>query len=155
MKHPTALLIKFFLVTGVLWVMLGIFFDVSFWNVITLSVILTLVSFFGDVYILPRIGTILGVIGDFALALLLIWMIGAYFFTDSINWSMAALSSAIVIALAEISFHRMMAEKSGAKLIQTRPLACRQNQERSSTFLKAKKTYKTIVLLFKILLHSP
>ena len=139
MKHPTALLIKFFLVTGVLWVMLGIFFDVSFWNVITLSVILTLVSFFGDVYILPRIGTILGVIGDFALALLLIWMIGAYFFTDSINWSMAALSSAIVIALAEIFFHRMMAEKVRRKAYPNPSSRLQTESGREFDFSKSKK----------------
>ena len=73
MKYVLAFFIKLVLTTGILWVTLGLLFQISFSSLMITSLILTAVAFAGDMLILPRIGSIAAAVGDFALAYIGIW----------------------------------------------------------------------------------
>lgn len=109
MKYITALLIKFILTTGVLWVILGAVFEVSFADILITSLVLTGASFIiGDLYILPKIGNVGAAMVDFILALTGVWALGSFLFEGPIQLVPASLLSAIGIALGEILVHWYM-----------------------------------------------
>lgn len=105
MKYIKAFLIKFIISTAILWVILGIFSDTSFNAILTTSLILTAISFIGDIFILPNIGSFTAITADFALAFVTIWIIGEYLFYDAFG-GIAAFFSAVMIAIGEIFYHR-------------------------------------------------
>ncbi len=107
MKTITALIIKFIMIVAVLWIVLGLF-GVSFANILLTSVVLTGVSFIGDMFVLPRVGNVAATIADFGLALVLVWLVGTYFFNQPIRLGMAALLSAIILAVGEFVFHKYL-----------------------------------------------
>ncbi|MFC4022483.1 YndM family protein [Oceanobacillus longus] len=108
MKHTTPLLIKFIMTTAVLWIVLGLFFGVTFGDILATSVVLTAVAYLGDLYIMPRIGNTAATIGDFALAWVVIWLIGSTMYGEPISLGTAAFISAITIAAGEIFYHRYL-----------------------------------------------
>ena len=107
MKTMTALIIKFVMITVVLWVVLGLY-GVSFAHILLTSVLLTGVSFIGDMFLLPRIKNIAATIADFGLALVMIWLVGTYFYDQPVRLGMAAFISAILIAGGEFVFHKYL-----------------------------------------------
>lgn len=113
LKYVTALLIKFVMVTLVLWVVLGAFFNISFGDILITSILLTGAAFLiGDLFILPKYGNPIATIADFGLALLGVWLLGALLFEQPISLGAAAFLSAIVIAIGEFFFH-MYLQKQG------------------------------------------
>ncbi|MFD2922985.1 YndM family protein [Halobacillus naozhouensis] len=109
MKHIKALLIKFVMVTAVLWIVLGGFYDVSFADILTTSVLLTATAYLiGDLFILPKMGNTAATIADFGLALAGTWILGAFLFEAPVPLGTASLISAILIAVGEMFFHRYM-----------------------------------------------
>ncbi|WP_163527390.1 YndM family protein [Halobacillus ihumii] len=112
MKHIKALLIKFVMVTAVLWIVLGGFYDVSFGDILTTSVLLTVGAYLiGDLFILPKLGNTAATIADFGLVLMGTWVLGAILFEADVPLGTASLISAVLIAVGEMIFHRYM-EKS-------------------------------------------
>lgn len=107
MKTITALIIKFIMITVVLWIVLGLY-GVSFAGILLTSVLLTGVSFIGDMFLLPRIGNIAATIADFGLAFILIWLVSTYFVGQPVRSGMAAFISAIIIAVGEFVFHKYL-----------------------------------------------
>jgi Protein of unknown function (DUF2512) len=107
MKFLSSLLIKFVMVTAVLWIVLGMF-GVSFGNILFTSVLLTVISLTGDILVLPRIGNVAATIADFGLALVLIWLVGSFIYEQPVRVGMAAFVSAIVIALGEFLYHKYL-----------------------------------------------
>jgi hypothetical protein len=104
MKIVKALIPKFIMVTAVLWIVLGLF-GVSLADILLTSVLLTGVSFIGDMFLLPRVKNIAVTIADFGLAFVLIWLVGTYFFEQPIRLGMATFISSIIIAAGEFVFH--------------------------------------------------
>ncbi|CAM3181515.1 YndM family protein [Filibacter tadaridae] len=104
MKYITALIIKFIMLTAVLWIVLGIF-GVSFADILLTSIVLTGVSFIGDVFILPRVGNMVATLADFGLAFVMIWLMGSVLFEQPVRLGIASLISAMVIAAGEFVFH--------------------------------------------------
>ena len=111
MKHMKNLAIKFISILAVLFVILGIFYDMSFGNVLSISVVLTLASYLiGDLLILRRTNNTMATISDFALAFLVIWLMGENLtYGDSLV--MPALIAAAGIALFETFFHKYVARQ--------------------------------------------
>lgn len=108
MKYTLAFIIKFIMTTAVLWIVLGLFFNVSFTDILITSIILTAIAFAVDILILPRVGNIVAAVGDFALAYIGIWVIGEYFFNGTFSVSTAAFLSAWFIIVGELFYHRYL-----------------------------------------------
>jgi hypothetical protein len=111
MKHMKNLAIKFISILAVLFIILGIFYDMSFGNVLWISVVLTLVSYLiGDLLIFRRTNNTMATISDFAIAFLVIWLMGENLtYGDSLI--MPALIAAAGIALFETFFHKYVARQ--------------------------------------------
>ncbi|MBE3102676.1 MAG: DUF2512 family protein, partial [Bacilli bacterium] len=103
-----ALLIKFVMVTAVLWIVLGGYYEVSFTNILITSVLLTGFSYALDVYVLPRVGNVFATITDFVVAWVGIWLVGSFLFSDLIPLGRASLISAAIITVGEMFFHQYM-----------------------------------------------
>ncbi|MFC4076400.1 YndM family protein [Salinithrix halophila] len=108
MRHLLALLIKFAATTVVLFIILSGFYDVSFTDVFLTSVVLTAIGYLGDLLILPRTGNFIASMGDFGLALIVVWFMGTYRFDEEVPLFGPAFLSAVVIAFSEWFFHKYM-----------------------------------------------
>lgn len=108
MKYFQALLIKFVVITAVLWIVLGGFFGVAFTDILWTGTLLTVVSFIGDLLLLPRISNIVATIADLGLAWFAIWLIGTFLFPQLNLLGTAAFLSAIGIAIGEFFIHRFI-----------------------------------------------
>lgn len=104
MKTIMALIIKLLMITAVLWIILGLY-GVSFINILLTSVLLTGVSFIGDMLIVPRVGNLAATIVDFGTSLVIIWLVGTYFSNPPIGFGMATFISAIFVTAGEFLFH--------------------------------------------------
>jgi hypothetical protein len=104
MKIVKALILKLIIVTVVLWNFLGLY-GVSLASIMLTSVVLTSVLFIGDMFVLPRVGNVGATIADFGIALVIIWLMGTYFFNQPIRIGMATFISAIIITVGEFLFH--------------------------------------------------
>lgn len=96
------------MVLAVLWVVLGWFYGVSFIDILLTSVVLTVVAYVGDIYILPKVGNVFAAIMDFILAMAVIWLMGSFLFEGPIALGTASFISAIIITIGELMFHRYM-----------------------------------------------
>jgi len=105
------LIIKFIATFAVLYIILGLFYDMSFGNVALISIVLTLAAYLiGDMLILPRSNNTMATIADFALAFAIIWLMGENLtFGDSLLFP--ALIGAAGIALFETFFHKYVANQ--------------------------------------------
>ena len=108
MKYLGPLLIKFLMTTAVLWIVLGLFFGVTFGDIVATSIILTIVASLGDLFVLPRIGNTAASIADFVLAWAVIWLVGSNIYEAGIAIGTAAFVSAIAITAFEVFFHRYL-----------------------------------------------
>ena len=111
MRHIRNLTVKFIATFAVLYIILGIFYDMSFGNVLSISLVLTLAAYLiGDMLILPRTNNTVATIADFGLAFLVIWLMGENItYGDSLI--MPALISAAAIALFEAFLHKSIAHQ--------------------------------------------
>lgn len=98
---------KFGLTLIVLWIV-GFLFDLTFGEILLTSIILTAVSFLGDLFLLPKTGSVLGTALDFILAFILIWVIAANLFVSVISYESYALIGAIFLTLFEVFYHKLM-----------------------------------------------
>jgi hypothetical protein len=109
MKHLWALVIKFIACFALLFVILGIGFDVSFQNVLLISVILGAVSYvLGDLFILPRTNNTIATIADIGLSFVVIWFILDSFSDNGTRIFWASLISSAGVGLFEYFFHKYM-----------------------------------------------
>ena len=107
MDYVKALVIKFVMCLAVLWLVLGVFYNVRFGHILTLSIILTPVTFIlGDLFILRRFENWGATIADFLMVFAVVWFYGAYFINVTFPVITAAALSALIISVGEIFFHR-------------------------------------------------
>ncbi|WP_060679051.1 YndM family protein [Virgibacillus halodenitrificans] len=112
MEHWKAVFMKFIMCTGILGLVLGLFFGVSFPNIFILSVLLTVVSYIvGDVYLLPRFENWGATLFDFILAFVAIYLLGSFLFEMEIPLVTASLVSSAFLAVGEYFFHKYMANQ--------------------------------------------
>ena len=111
MKHIKNLAIKFISICVVLFIILGLFYEMSFGNVLTISIVLTLAAYLiGDMFLLFRTNNTMATIADFGLAFLIIWLLGENL-THGDSLMMPSLISAVCIALFEIFFHKYVSRQ--------------------------------------------
>ncbi|WP_257348758.1 YndM family protein [Pseudalkalibacillus decolorationis] len=109
MKHIKALLIKFVMITLVLFIVLGLGYEVSFADILALSTILTVAAYLiGDLFILPRYGNTAATIADFGLVYLGLWALGDAFIEGDIPLGLATFYATAGITIGEWFFHRYM-----------------------------------------------
>lgn len=78
MNHVIAIVIKF--VTGIIayTLALDLFFDATWVDIVTFSLLMTIVTYLlGDIILLPRIGNGNSLIADFLLSYMLVWIFGS------------------------------------------------------------------------------
>lgn len=109
MKHIKAFAIKFISSLVLLYVILGMFYDMSFGNVFLITLILGAAAYIlGDLLILSKTNNTIATVADFGLAFLLIWLIGESL-TIGDSLIVPALLSAAGLALFELFFHKYLA----------------------------------------------
>ena len=115
MEHLKAVLIKFVMLTAVLWIVLTVAFDVSFLNTLLVSAVLTAAAYvLGDLLIFRKSGkdqehqkrNLIATFSDMVMAFAVIWLMGEALFTNDTNILSASLISAILIAGGEWYFHK-------------------------------------------------
>lgn len=111
MKHITALLIKFVMIAVVLSIVLGIMTDLSFGNILTMSVSVTIIAYvIGDLLILSVANNTVATISDVGIAFLAIYLYNILIDADLISgWD--ALVAAVVIGVGEWFFHKYVARR--------------------------------------------
>lgn len=109
MKHLFSLGIKFVASLVMLFVILGLIFNLSFQSILLITVILGLVSYMlGDLLLLRRTNNTVATISDFVLAFLIVWFTLASITDNETNLFTASLLSGIGIALFEFFFHKYL-----------------------------------------------
>ncbi|WP_121613087.1 YndM family protein [Mesobacillus foraminis] len=106
MRHLTAMAIKFISSLVLLYVILGLFFGMSFTNVFLITLALGIISYIlGDMMILPRTSNTVATLADFGLAFLLIWIMSQNLtYGDNTFWP--SLIAALGVTLFEYFFHK-------------------------------------------------
>ena len=115
MEHLKAVLIKFVMLTAVLWIVLTVAFDVRFLNTLLVSAVLTAAAYvLGDLLIFRKSGdnqehqkrNLIATFSDMVMAFAVIWLMGEALFSNDTNILSASLISAILIAGGEWYFHK-------------------------------------------------
>lgn len=111
MKHSKAFLLKFISCLVLLYIILGLFYGMSFGMVFLISLALGASSYvLGDFLVLPRSNNFIATITDFVLAFFVIWSLSISL-TLRENIVIMSLVAAAGVALFEILFHRYMANQ--------------------------------------------
>lgn len=109
MSHLRALALKFIASLVLLYIILGLFYGMSFGNVFTISLVLGIISYIvGDLILLPRTSNTVATITDFALAFMVIWFMGVNMVFRGNLFTMS-LIGALGVAAFEYFFHRYIA----------------------------------------------
>ncbi|SFJ80165.1 Protein of unknown function [Halobacillus dabanensis] len=110
MEHVKALAIKSVLTLIVLYLVLGIGYGASFGGVLLLTLVLGAISYLsGDLFILPKTNNLPATIADLGLTFLVVWAAASWFMSIDGSALLAALISAVIIAIAEYGFHIYLA----------------------------------------------
>ncbi|WP_431800968.1 YndM family protein [Halobacillus andaensis] len=109
MKHAKYMAAKFIGCLALLFLILGVGYEMSFGNVFLITLVLGVLSYvIGDMMILPRTSNTVATISDFVLAFVVI-----YFMSDALTVAgdifTASLLSAIGVAVFELIFHKYVA----------------------------------------------
>lgn len=106
MEHVKALIVKFVMITAILWFVLGLFYGVDFGEIITISIILTPLAYvIGDLLILRYFNNTAATLADFGLSFITIWIIGVAIINEPISVAAASLISSVAIAIGEWFYH--------------------------------------------------
>jgi len=112
MRHAIALLIKFAAIATVLFSLLGIFYNATPGEILSIAIITTLVAYvLGDLFLLPRFGNLVATIADFGLAFLAVWALGSIFIEQTFDILTASFFAALAITVVEAFFHIYMANR--------------------------------------------
>ncbi|MGG0720380.1 YndM family protein [Robertmurraya massiliosenegalensis] len=108
MEHFKALAIKFIASLALLYIILGLYYGMTFGTVFLITLILGIISYIvGDLGILPRTGNAIATLADFGLALAVIWVMISLL-TSAMNAFTMSLFSAIAVTIFEFFFHSYM-----------------------------------------------
>jgi len=112
MRHAIALLIKFAAIATVLFSLLGIFYNATLGEILSIAIITTLVAYvLGDLFLLPRFGNLVATIADFGLAFLAVWALGSILIEQTFDILTASFFAALAITVVEAFFHIYMANR--------------------------------------------
>ncbi|AYE49931.1 DUF2512 family protein [Priestia megaterium NCT-2] len=117
MKHVKALIIKFVMSAVVLGIVFTGIYNYNFSDTILIGLVLTVVAYaLGDLLVYRNAAddsdykkrNIVATISDLILSFLVIWIMGASFFGNTITVIQASVVSAIVITVSEWFFHKYL-----------------------------------------------
>jgi hypothetical protein len=115
------MVVKLILVTGVLSLILGLLYGVSFVGVLLMSAILAVVSYYvGDLIILPLTNNITAVISDFILSFAVIWLVCLFLIRQGAVTMTGVLIAALAIAAGEYFFHLYMGNQQRIEEIKSK-----------------------------------
>ncbi len=103
--YAKTFLIKFVMVTLVVWLVLGMYYEVSVMNVLLTSIALTVLGYIGDIFLMPRIGNVFATFGDFILGFLVVYGMGALLYPD-IPLGTAAFVISLILSIGEMWLHQ-------------------------------------------------
>jgi hypothetical protein len=104
-----ALAIKFIVSLIAFAIALDLFFDATFVDILSFSLVVTVISYvIGDRIILPRIGNTNALLLDFFLTYLMVWIFGSVLLESYVQIGWGSLISAIIITAAEVVVHRFL-----------------------------------------------
>lgn len=108
MEHIKAILIKFIATIVLLFIILGLFYNMAFRDIFFISLVLGVAAYIlGDLIILPRTNNTVATISDFILAVVIIWAMSNALGYDGNLFTMSLISS-IVVGVFEFFFHRYL-----------------------------------------------
>lgn len=109
MEYVRAAVLKFVIVTAILYIILSLFYGASFVNVLWTSLNLTFWAYLiGDLLLLPYAGNRVALVTDFGIAFLSIWIMAVYTFSPNVPLVSATLVATIAITVGEWFFHAYM-----------------------------------------------
>lgn len=109
MRHIKALAIKLIAVLVLSYIILGLFFNYSIGNVLTLTLLIWIVSYIlGDLLLLPRTNNLTATISDFATAMILTWFYLANITYNENNLFLVSFILSIGVAIINWFFHKYM-----------------------------------------------
>lgn len=91
---------------AILWIVLGLFYGISFGNILLIGALLTIVAFVGDVFLLPKVGNFIAATSDLLLAFFVIWGLGTWAYGENTSMFAAAFLSSLFIGVGEMFYHR-------------------------------------------------
>lgn len=103
--------IKLTVITIITFSIFGIFNHTSMLNLLIISLTATAVTFVGDMFILPKIGNWLAVIGDFVAFSLLYWGLSTVLIENSTPVLISSIAAAYIAALSEAVLHIYINER--------------------------------------------
>ncbi|HYE67280.1 MAG TPA: DUF2512 family protein [Anaerovoracaceae bacterium] len=110
MKHITALVIKFVIITVVSEIILGIFTNLSIGEILLVSLTITVITYIiGDLLILSVFNNTVAAVGDAGLCWLIIYLSNYVWPIRSVSL-LSALSAAVIIGIGEIFLHMYIEE---------------------------------------------
>ncbi|MEB5480329.1 YndM family protein [Shouchella clausii] len=113
MKHSLLLLCKF--IASFIAFTIGFFYfpEATFVDVTTFALLVTVVSYIaGDLFLLPRFGNTIALVGDFLFTYLAVWIFGSVLFHNYMLIAWGSILSAFVITIGEVFVHRYMLKHS-------------------------------------------
>jgi hypothetical protein len=120
-KHLNVLLLKFVASLVVFWISLDLFFDATFVDILSFSLLITVISYFvGDQILLPRIGKLNVLITDFFLTYLVVWIFGGILFESYLQVAWGSIISALLIAGSEVFVHTYIVRNITPEVRETR-----------------------------------
>ncbi|HLQ97471.1 MAG TPA: DUF2512 family protein [Candidatus Dormibacteraeota bacterium] len=105
MERVKILGIKYIVASIVTFSLYGMFDQTSLGRLFLISMLVIVIPYLGDLYLLPRIGNLYASISDFALYFLLYWILASSFIGVSSPVLLASLAAAFFTAISESLLH--------------------------------------------------
>ncbi|MDE4085539.1 YndM family protein [Planococcus maritimus] len=106
MKHIEAILMKFAMSFAVVFLILGLIYGVSVFDIFVISLVITVIGYVGDMLLFPRTSNKIATAGDLVLAFLIVWLLGEFLIGNTDFSILAAtIYTAILIAAGEWFYH--------------------------------------------------
>lgn len=86
----------------------GIFYDANIGNLLLMTVIIASLSYIGDLFILPRINKFFAVIADFALYMVLFFLLGNIVIDEIVSLILSTFLASLLAAAGDAVFHIYM-----------------------------------------------
>jgi hypothetical protein len=107
-KHISALVVKFLMTAFILEVALLLLSDLSFGQILFLSLIITIISYLiGDMVLLPATNNAVATIADMILNTIIVYLFNFILNINDITF-IAALISGILLGVGEFYFHKII-----------------------------------------------
>ncbi|MFA9557112.1 DUF2512 family protein [Evansella sp. AB-rgal1] len=107
MEYLKAYFLKFFITMTIVYVIFGIFYGVSIWDVIGISFFLSVITFtLVDLFILPKLGDLSAMFSDFGLSFLSLVIFGGVFIEEFIILGSLSLFVTTLLLVWESYFHK-------------------------------------------------